>query len=142
MALPVPEWIVDFATARHVLAGNDNVLKNAFNQMCQAGTLRYCACEHKSFSGDAEVANCFCRQGQCRCDVDGATQGIAGAMPNVIGRKRMHPNDPSAKIIAACAVQFNLGVISNKVGIYLSAVDLAQHAGLNWLTLTDFRAAL
>ena len=54
----------------------------------------------------------------------------------------MHPSDISAKMIVACAINYNLGIVSAKTGLFLSAIDLGTAHGLVSLTLPQFVSLL
>lgn len=52
----------------------------------------------------------------------------------------MHPNDNSAKTIAACAIVLNYGIISSKSGHFLTAAEIAGPMGVRCLDLHEFAA--
>lgn len=143
MPLPqVPGWLIDYATARDALSNGSAKLKASLVAMCGAGNLRYCACEKESFKSNALTADPFYKKQNCCCNLTLDIVGIASALPNSIGAKRVHPKDESARMIVACALHHNFGIVSSKTGIFLSPVDLGIHVGLNSLSLEDFAALL
>ena len=143
MPLPaVPAWITDYATAHEIFCGNDNELKQAVTQMCAAGTMKYCAAERKSFRAQPEVNQIFCVTHNCKCDLCEEIASAASEIPDVLNGKRHHPSDDSSRIIAACAIYHNFGIVSAKSGIFLTAVDLGIHHNVPSLSLLQFKAAL
>ena len=143
MALPaVPAWIIDYATARGIFMSRHAALKSRLEQMCVAGTMKFCACEESSFRANAHVRGPFCDNPNCRCNLSAEIVVTAGALPDAIGHKKVNPTDISAKIIVACALNYNFGIVSAKTGIFLSPVELGAAQGLTCLTLPQFIALL
>jgi hypothetical protein len=143
MALPVvPAWIMDYATAREIFPGGTVALRKVVRKMCGGGEMWFCGCEELAFKKNGHIKPHFCDNKNCRCDLSPEIAQTASALPDKIGKKRLHPSDPSAKIIAACAINNNYGIVSVKTGVFLSAIDIGLVHGLTCLTLDEFIAAL
>lgn len=143
MPLPaVPAWIMDYATAREIFPGGSAALRKAVRTMCAAKEMWFCGCEEKAFKKNTDVRPHFCENQNCRCDLNPDIALTANALPETLNGKRLPPSDPSAKIIAACAINNNYGIVSVKSGHFLNAVDIGLHHGIVCLTLDQFIASL
>jgi hypothetical protein len=137
---PVPGWLVDYATARDIFTSGSNPLKAKIRAMCAAGTLKFCACEKKSFRGSLFVRGPFYEDQNCSCNLTQEIVEIASELPDVVLGKKMSPSDNSARMIVACAIRHNYGLVSSKSGFYLSPIELGTHQGVTCLSLVQFSA--
>lgn len=142
MALPpLPGWLIDYATAKLVFDGASAAVQNAISTMCGSGILKYCACEEPSFKGNALVRVPFYDTQNCRCNLDADIAATARAFPHVLQGKKNHPSDHSAKLIVACAINHNYGIISSKGGMFLTPIELGTQYGITCLNMNQFVAA-
>lgn len=143
MALPnMPCWLTDFVTARAALEHPDPQVVGTIVAMCQAGELKFCNCEIRDFRNNPHVRQHFCDNQNCVCHTNGDIATIVSNIPMRIGQKKHHPNDLSARIIAASAVHFGYGIVSNKMGIFATSVDIGESLNVVSYTLYDFIDAL
>lgn len=133
-----PGWLIDYATARAIFNDLNPQPSISVAGLCAAGILKYCACEKKSFVGNGLLKGPFHQDQNCACNLTHEIVEIAKVLPNSIGRKKINPSDSGAKMIVACAIKNNFGIISSKSGLFITPIDLAGIHGVAHLTLDDF----
>lgn len=142
MALPnVKAWLVDYTTAREIFDGQDAHLIQSVLDLINAGKMKYCAHEQKYFRSHVNVKSAFCENADCRCNLSHDIVGIASDLPDRVNGKKHHPSDNLARMIVACAMHYNFGIISSKVGWYISPLDLGA-GRVTCLTLAHFSALI
>jgi len=137
---PLPAWLIDYVTAREVFAGPDTRAQSVVIAMCATGTMKYCGCEMTSFKADQSVKPHFHDHQNCRCNLNGEIIGAASAFPDKINGKRLNASDNTTRLMVACAINCNYGIVSSKSGMFLTPVELGKHYGVSSLTLKQFIA--
>lgn len=143
MPLPnLPGWIIDFPAVSEIFALQDAVVNQKMVALCLAGELYFSQCEKKSFVGHGDANNCFCALPDCCCKLCGDIANIASNFPEVINNKKFNPVDHSQKIIGATAIYKNFGIVSAKKGVFVTAIDIVNVAGITALNVQQFVAAI
>ena len=137
---PMPAWLIDYTTARDAFTTGSAILRTKIKAMCVAGTIKFCACEKPSFRNNLVIRGPFYADQNCSCNLSHDIVEIASELPDVVSGKKMHPSDHSARLIVACAIHHNYGLVSSKTGLYLSPIELGAHQGVTCLSLLQFSA--
>lgn len=74
----------------------------------------------------------------CRCNLNADIAETASVVPASIAGKKHNPSDHSAKLIVACAINCNYGIISEKKGMFLTPSEIGVHYGVTCLDLMQF----
>ena len=148
MVLPVKNgWIIDFVSARLVWDALDNQLIGALSEMCEEGHLFCCRCESDLFKSHDGLRPPFIEDQDCRLNLTDAIidrlEALAHAANGGMNGKRMLPGVDSSQHIVACAIEFDYGVISNKVSdTFITTTDLCHHCNVEVLTTQQFKDLL
>lgn len=144
MALPaVPAWwLVDYFTAREVFQSTDAALRRKMRKLCENGRLKYSAYEHSDFRKNAKLKLHFIDNQNCRCDLDLSIAQAASALPDRVDGKKVHPADQMTKIMVACGIVHNCGLVSAKTGLYLTPIELGLNEELVCMPMAQFQNLL
>ena len=139
---PLPGWLIDYATAREVFVAHPRATRQKVVNLCAGHLLKFCACEEPSFKSVPDVRKHFIDDQNCRCNLNADIASIASALPDVVGGKKLHPKDHSVRMITACAIYHNYGIVTQKSGLYVTSLELGLHQGLTCLPLDQFVASI
>lgn len=144
MPLPVVKgWIINYRTAKNILASKSNVRTAHCVKCCQDGIWVICHQEEHYFKDDDVTSGTFVNGNSCVFDPTEAAYEICPVVASYANGKLLLGKSNTTLLIVAIAAIGNFGIISDfKSPKFATVHDLAPPFGIPELTADDYFASL